>query len=670
MNFRLPPALLAASPWRLRAAALALSAVCVLALAGLAPSLSQSIQERAGDMLWRLNAALAPAGAEERRFVVVDIDEASIAKVGAWPWPRARLAELSRRLTGLGASLQIYDVVLPEPRPDDAVLTATLAQQPVVLAQIFSLDPATPVAVGQLQGRLTAGAPNCGPPLPQATGFIANAPAFGSVSGLAVGHITPRIAADGAVRHLPPVICFEGRAYPALGLAAVVKAASAESAWWLAPGDGWFEPAWRLSHSALPGITIPLDENGDARLSYRLPRRAFVSLSAADVLAGEAPAELFRGAWVLVGATAFGIGDAVPTPHGGAVAGVEVNGQFISALLDARLPYTPRGAPILLLLLAAAGGAALLILVRWQRLPVLGLPLAGLLLAVALLGVHAWLQLGWNVWLGWAGPGAFCLLSGVLLAAVEHARARFERERLYGNLASYLPAPVAAQIAFHEPTGTIDAQRREITVLFADIRNFSAYCEGRPPEEAAGLLHAFFTTATRIIEAHGGLVEEFVGDAVMAVWNAPHDCPDHPARALAAAHQLQAEVGAMLDRPPPPGLEPLALGIGIETGSAMVGSFGPAHRRTHTALGETVTIAARLQSLTADLAQPILVGEGAAAHLPQDAVVSLGSFLLEGLRTARVVFSPPLPGAARDDGHTVRDDGHTVLRPRLVSGTR
>ncbi|PZP49202.1 MAG: hypothetical protein DI596_15855, partial [Azospira oryzae] len=209
------------------------------------------------------------------------------------------------------------------------------------------------------------------------------------------------------------------------------------------------------------------------------------------------------------------------------------------------------------------------------------------------------------------------------------------------NLASYLPEPVAADIAFREPTGTIDAQRREVTVMVADIRNFSAYCEGRPAEEAAALLHAFFTAATRIVEDHEGLVEEITGDAVMAVWNALRDCPDHPARALAAARQLQAEAERLFTTQPPPGLEPLALGIGIETGSALVGSFGPARRRTHTVLGETVTIALRLQALTADLAQPILVGEGAAARLADDRLISLGAFLLEGLRRSHVVYAPP-----------------------------
>jgi len=644
LRFRLPPAIFASSAWWLRAAAVLLAAVVVLALDAGVPGLLGGVEERAGDVLWSASSASSPADEVERRFVVVDIDEASLAKLGPWPWPRERLAELSRRLSELGAGAQVYDVVLPESRPGDAELAAEFGRRSVVLSEIFSLDPNVRPAVGALLGALKSGMPACGPPLPQAIGFIGNAPALAAAAGITAGHITPRIARDGAVRQLPALVCFEGRAYPALGLAALLKAAGAEPAWSLTPGSGWRDPAWRLTNPALPGIVVPLDDNGDVRLSYRLPRSAFASVSAADVLAGKAPAELFRGTWVLIGATAFGIGDAVPTPQGGAVGGAEVHAQFISALLDARLPHSPRAAPLLRLLLGVVAGAALLLVVGYRRLPVLGLPVAGALLAAVLFALHAYLLLGGNLWLGWAGPAAFSLLAGVLLAAAEHARARFERERLYGNLASYLPAPVAEEIAFREPTGVIEAERREVTVLFADIRNFSAYCEGRPPEEAAALLHAFFTAATRIVEADGGMVEEFTGDAVMAVWNAPRDCPDHTARALAAARELQAHASQLFVKPPP-GLEPLALGIGIETGSALVGSFGPAHRRTHAALGESVTIASRLQALTADLAQPILLGEGAAAHLAAGAVISLGSFLLEGLRSSHLVYAPP-PGNA------------------------
>jgi adenylate cyclase len=654
---------LVASPRQGRTAAVALAVLCVLGLVTLAPNLFRGMEERAGDTLWAVGAAAA-GDDEERRFVVVDIDEASIARVGSWPWSRERMAELSRALGTLGASLQIFDIVLPEQRPGDAMLAQELARQQVVLAEVFSLDPRTPVALGQVHGALERNAPPCDPPLPHAFGYVANTPGIASAPGVSVGHITPRIGRDGAVRHLPPLVCFEGRVYPALALAAVVKGAGVEPAWSLAPGRGMLDPAWRLSHAQLPGISVPIDANGDARLSYRLPRRALLSVSAADVLEGRAPEALFRGAWVLVGATAFGIGDAVPTPHGGAVGGVEVHAQFISALLDGRIPYAPRGAPLALLLLSVMSAAILLLATRRQRFPALGLPLLGVTLALAFVAVHAWLQLTQHLWLGWGIPAAFSVFAGIFLGAAEHARTRFERERLYGNLTSYLPEPVAADIAFREPTGAIDAQRQEITVLFADIRNFSAYCEARPAEEAGALLHAFFTTAARIIEAHGGLIEEFVGDAVMAVWNTPRPCPDHAAKALAAAKVLHAETQEFF-RQTPPGLEPLALGIGIETGSALVGSFGPARRRTHTAMGETITVAARLQALTVDLAQPILVGEGTARLLPDGSVSSLGSFLLEGLRTSRQIYAPPLVEAV-----PLPDDRHHPTRPRLVSGLR
>jgi len=620
------------SPWLARAAALLLAAVLLLAVRALVPGALSSVEERSGDVLWRM----FPAAGEERRVIVVDIDEASLGQYGPWPWPRERMAQLSRRLGELGAGVQVYDVVFPEASANDKEFAAALAAQPTVLAQIFALGEESPSAAGSLQGQLAQ--PACASLLPQAHGYIGNAAKL--IAG-AAGHITPRLGADGAVRSLPGLICYAGKAYPALGIAAVLKAAQAAPALTLSRGQGWLAPDWQLTHEALPGIGVPLDERGDVRLSYRLPRQAFVSVSAANVLSGKAPPELFRGAIVLVGATAFGIGDAVPTPHGGAVSGVEVHAQFISALLDGQLPYAPRVAPLLQLLLAVAGSGLLLFLAsRRGRVYVYGPPLAAVLLALGFFVLHGRLLLVDHLWLGWAAGAAYCLLAGVMLAVVEHARARLERERLYRNLSSYLPAAVAEQIALREPSGNIEAERREISLLFADIRNFSAYCEGRPPEEAATLLHAFFTIATRVVEAQGGYVQEFIGDSIMAVWNAESPCADHTARAYAAARQLLDEIESLFLNPPPPGLEPLALGVGLETGIALVGSFGPARRRTHSVLGETVTVAARLQHMTADLAQPMLVGEGAAAKLPPGSLVSLGEFLLEGLRRPRLIHAP------------------------------
>jgi len=618
------------SPWQGRALALGLALVVAVLMRGLFPGVMDSLDERAGDFFWRG----FPVDVQERRVIVVDIDEASLAEVGPWPWPRERLAALSSKLAALGAGTQIYDIVLPDARPGDDLLAAEFARHPVVLAQIFSLGNEEPSAAGQLQGALTS--PGCGAPVPQATGYIGNAAALIAAPGTAVGHITPRISDDGSVRRLPALICYQNRTYPALGLAALLKSAAVPPTLGIAPGVGWLDPAYRLTHSALPGIQVPLDGNGDVRLSYRLSRKSFVSVPAADVIAGRAPAEFFKGAWVLVGATAFGIGDAVPTPHGGAVGGVEVHAQFMTALLDNRLPYVPRGAPAIQFLMAAlAAGALLLLAARRSRLPVVTLPLVGLALSLVMLAVDAGALLGSNLWLGWADPALFSLGAGLLLGVAEHARTRAERETLFRNLSSYLPPAVASDIAFREPSGAIDARRCDITVLYADLRNFSAYCETRPPEEAAAILHTFFTLVDRVVDLHHGIVEEYAGDDVMAIWDAS---PAQVAQALAAAAQIIEEGNTLLPVPPP-GLEPLAIGIGIETGRALVGSFGPARRRTHTALGETVTIATRLQALTADLAEPVIVGPGAAALLPAERLVPLGVFLLEGLNQSRNIFA-------------------------------
>lgn len=639
-----------ARSWRNRLLALGVALLATLALQGFAPGMLQGIDERSGEWAWRLAAGMD--GGEERRVVIVDIDEGSLARIGAWPWSRQRMAELLDKLAAAGAGPVAFDIAFPDARPGDAILAESLERHPAVLAQIFSLEQVTPAA-GRLQGALDG--IGCAAPLPEAAGYIGNAAALRS----AAGHITPRIAPDGAVRKLPALVCFEGRAYPALGIATLLRAAEARGGLSLEPDAGWLAPAWRLSHPALPGAGIPLDRNGDIRLSYRLGRQAFISIPAADVLEGRVPAHLLRGAWVLVGATAFGLGDVVPTPHGGAVGGVEVHAQFISALLDERLPYTPNGAIFFGIGLALLGGGLCLLMAAGARrmpapesgrrlpvrLPVWALPVAAIGFSSLLLVAHAGLLLSRNLWIGWAAPASFVLFAGLLLAAVEHARTRFERERLFGNLSAYLPAPVAREIAFNEVTGAIEAERREISVLFVDIRNFSAYCEGRPPDETAALLQAFFTTVARVVKAHGGVIEEYVGDAVMAIWNAPQPCPDHTARAYAAGNALVAACGQLFPEIPPPGLEPLAVGVGIETGEALVGSFGPADRRTHAALGETVTVASRLTAMTGELAHPLLVGERAAERLVARAadaamprLCSLGSFLLEGLRRPRQVY--------------------------------
>ena len=626
-------------------------------------ALSQ-LQERAGDLVWRLSADRR----DERRLIEVDVDERSLREIGPWPWPRATQAKLLQQISVLGARQQIFDIVFTDPQADDAALVQAVRQQRPVLAQVFALEQGGTPSVGQLAGALDW--PTCPAPFGTASGYLANfaalaAPAQspGSNAPVAadVGHITPRVASDGFVRHQPAVICFGGKSYPALGLAALMHGA-AEHSLTLERGSGWLEPPWKLSAPSIAPGAIPLDPRGDLRVSWRLHPDSFISLSAADVLAARVPAGLLDSAWVLLGSSAFGLNDAIATPFGGAGAGLQVHAQVITALIDGRTPYTPRAEPLAQALAGALGALLLLLLARRpahkmlprERFSVVLLPLAAGLWGVVLWAGHAVLLSRGALWLGWLDPALFVLITGSAMGILEHARSRIDRDRLYTHLSSYLPAPVAAALALQPPSGAIKASTNQVSVLFADIRNFSAYLEARPPEEAAAVLHAFFSTATRVVEAEGGVIEAFQGDAILAVWNgepasakaAAHSgSGDHAQRALQAAIKLQAAMQGVLPDPAPAGLEPLSLGIGAETGPAMAGSFGLASRRTHMVMGRTVTIASRLVEMTAELAHPILVGEGLAAQVGGAGLESMGTFLLEGMRTPHHIYAYPLHAA-------------------------
>lgn len=636
-------------PFTLRLAALGLAGVAVLAWLWLAPAHHRLLEDASTDAVWR--SAARQAVEDERRTVIIALDETSLARVGAWPWPRETMAHLVDALQKQGAAVQLLDIVFPERRTGDDTLSQALAHHPAYIGQILALAPDA-ARVGTLSGALS-GLSCASGVFPVAGGYVANTDNLLAVPGtLGAGHITPALDPDGAVRRIAPVLCHQQRAYPALALLGVGGLTKATAELQYEPGRNPFDPhGWLTLNGA--GIRLPVDADGTTRVPYTLPSSAFTSVSAADVLDNRVPAGLLEGALALVGATAFGIGDTTPTPLAGNAAGVEIHARFITGLLDGALPYTPRAAGALQFAYALLVATALCLLAQRQHtLPSYALPLAGLGLALLAYAGHAavLLQTGW--WLGWLSPAAFTLLAALALAVAEFGLARFERERLYHNLASYLPEPVAAHIALREPVGTIDAEHREITVLFADLRNFSAWCEARPAEEAAALLHAFFATAYRVVRDHGGLVEEFVGDAVMAIWNAPQSCENHPRRALDAARALVEAVEELLPAEAPPGLEPLGIGVGLETGRALVGSFGAAERRTHAALGETVTVAARLQTMSVDLSTPVVVGPGAAARLPDAGLLNVGSFLLEGLQRPRTLHvmpmhSPPAADEAR-----------------------
>lgn len=630
--------LLRLPPVRARVLMLGLAALLSLLLSVLFNSPLKNIEERLGALGWTLNAETAT----EQRITVVAIDEKSVAQVGPWPWSRDNMALLVTALDKAGVQLQLHDIVYPEVRSgDDNLLNALQAVSGgAVLAQVPVLQSEQLVRTGQmthvLSGVSCSEAQSAG--FPSTQSFLGNNAGFASI---AKGHITPIVASDGAVREVPAIICVDGQAYPALAISAFLQSVSSQS--WdasVSQERSLFGPSQVLQLNAYPGLRIPLDAAGSMRISYRNAPEAYRAVSAADVLNGTVDVSMLENAWVLVGATAFGIGDIVPTPYNGATPGVELQARLLGSLLDAAVPYTPRTALPLLILLSGVFALVLLLLTNArERVSNYALPMAGLVLPLVALAIHIQLLSSGNVWLGWVLPTIYSLCAASCLMLLEQARVRHERSRVFGNLNSYLPSDIAKEIAYSLPSSSINARRCEATLLSADLRNFSAFGEARPPEESAALLHFFFVRAAEIIEQHGGRIHEFKGDSLLAVWDG-HDALA-ASQALKAAQEMQVSIDReMLPQHPPEGLEPLALGIGIEQGPVLIGSIGPAQRRTHTLLGDTVTITLRIQEMTAELAQPILIGECAARQLSDQRLESQGSYLLSGLRIPHVLFSP------------------------------
>ena len=613
----------------------------------------KTIEERIGALSW----TFAPDTSVEERITIVAIDERSIESLGPWPWSREVMADLTNAINAAGAQLQIHDIVYPPgERAGDSLFSNALGTDGgAILAQLPILQHQdSPIRSGRLTHPMS-GVSCEGASFATADSFVAASEMFLSVPK---GHIAPVIDPDGAIRRVPAVICTEGQAFPALAIAPLLQlAAGADWTGSISQGSGFLGPMLSLGLGPMSGFTVPLDQDGNLRISYRKSPDTFRAISAVDIVEGNFEGSILDNGLVLVGATAFGLDDIVPTPYSGSTPGVELQARVIASILDSEVPYEPAGRSVILALVSVfLGGLLYFIASSRGRVALLGLPILAVASPIISLAFHGLILTGYGLWVGWAMPGLFGFLAGLILLVTELAIVRYERGRVMFNLHSYLPAETARKVALELPSSNIQAERRNVTLLCADLRNFSALGESRPPEESASVLHYFFTKVNSIVEQHGGRVHEYKGDSVLAIWDC--DGADPAAMALAAALQIEGDVNDnLLPEIGMQGLEPLAVGIGIEQGPVLLGSIGPAHRRAHALCGETVSVTLRIQEMTADLASPILVGEVAARYLSDAKLESLGHFLLPGLVTTHVLFTPSSLHSSGRDNLTLLEGG-------------
>lgn len=624
-------------------------------------------------------------------IVIVDVDESSLAELGRWPWPRTHFARLvdelvqRQRVAAIGfdfvfaepdqgawpllKALAQSDPALAEQLPrwrqttdNDAVFAKALQGRPVVLGYYLSNDRGG-VRVGALPQPLLAlppGAPHIR--LPQWSGFGANVSSL-QTAAPAAGFFNAWPDDDGVVRSVPALARVDQQLQPSLALALARMAA----------GSPAVEPVWvpvvgregvvdlvalkLIPQDGSAASLLALDENGGLRVPYRgrggKVGGAFRYVPAAALLAGQLPAADLSGKLVLIGSSAPGLADLRSTPVNAAMPGVEVHANLLAGMLDGRLPQRPDWAPgyevaLILVSLLLAALVATQLAGRWAMVGAAALG-AALVMSNLLAYSHAGLVL----------PVATALVLSAILffgaVSVSYVREWEGRRSLVRLFSSYLPPDRARALARDPQAQNLEAENRELTILFCDLRGFTSLAENLPPLALRDLLNQYLSTATAIVHQHGGTLDKFIGDAVMAFWGAPQPQADHAARAVRAAMALAQGTIPLNETLRARGLPEVGYGIGVATGVVCVGDLGSSARRAYTAVGDAVNLAARLESQTRQAGVGLLVSDttchAARLDLPDISWVEVDQTQVKGRQQFVNIFTP-VPAACFADAAT------------------
>ena len=560
------------------------------------------------DAFLRLQVSDAP----ESRILVVDIDEASLAEFGPWPWPRERLAHLAEILLAeYDARGVALDILLPAATgtPGDTRLALLAAHGPLVPAQAFDFDFAgnrpQPVLDGTLGGAVDGyrgGVP--------ATGYIGNYPALAAAPHIgAIGFIPDP---DGALRRVPLVTRFGGKHYPALGLA--------------------------LVNCCSGGAPLQLADTGMMRIPYQRDWRAYTVVSAADILQQRIAHASASGRLVLVGSSSLGMGDRVSTPLAANRPGLGVQATILSTLLDRQEGTLPSPWPGRLIACLFALASCLLCTLAFPRLSAVA--------GVALLGLSSALWLGLAYLLSThdpdfspVGPLGTNLFLLAIAVPYQWQQAQRRSRHLLQTLRQYVAPAVVEQLLRSEEEDPLRPRRRDVTTLVADMEGYTSQVETLPVEDAARLTRDFLDCLTGPVIAQRGTLDKYTGDGMMAFWGAPLPLEEHADLALDAARDITRRVAILSAERVRQGHMPLRVRIGVESGEAMAGDFGTSFRSIYTAVGDSVNTAARLEQVARDFPHNVIIGPGTVERSRRHHFLALGERLLRGKERATPLFT-------------------------------
>jgi adenylate cyclase len=623
--------------WKRRLGAVLFGAVLIAGLIALRAADPYPVvvaRETTFDVFQQVQPRPAPADLPLR---IIDIDEASLAELGQWPWSRDIMARITTRLTELGAVAVAFDVLFAEPdriaspggqqgSPDELFAQA-LARAPSILVlsrAVLGAPAPTPKA-----GFAVTGADPL-PHLPKLDGVAAPLPTLlSAATGLGVASLDR--AGAGIARRLPLLWSAGTAPLPTLSLEALRVAQSASTLVVLGDSAG----AGTVESIRVGDLMIPTGPSGEMWLYYRpLPDNAYVP--AKDLLADNylQLAPQLTGHIVLVGASATGLLDIRATPLGEAVPGVSIHFQALEQMLTGTFLHRADWVGGLELLLIALSAAAIVLVILLTG-PIIGLMFSLMIASIATAaGWFAFSQYG--VLLDPSFTLFAALVSYAAMAFFQFAVTNADKRRIRRAFAHYIAPSLLTRLEADESLLKLGGDVREVTIMFSDVRNFTALSERTQPAELVTILNRLFAALGSAIVGRLGTIDKFMGDAVMAFWNAPADVPRHPLMACQAALDMRLALRQL--NASQPTAEPISIGIGLATGPALVGNMGFEQRFDYSCIGETVNLASRLESACKIVAYDILITAETRAAVPELACLPAGQVPLKGVSAPEPIY--------------------------------
>jgi adenylate cyclase len=605
-----------------------------------------------------------------RPITIVDIDEVSLKKFGQWPWPRTYVADMVINLANLGALAIGFDIVFSEPdrlNPDvaaktmrylddltrsklrelpsnDQILADAVRRTRVVLGEtgldsvLSEIDKDLPFT-----GTATLGAKGgFEPRVYEFPGLLRNVPALEKIAA-GRGLLTIKPERDGIIRRVPMVLLAQGRIMPSLSLE-MLRVNSNNSTVLIKYGEKSLG-GHDIKSVGFEGFDIPTDKNGQLWVHFaHLDPSIYVS--AASVLDGTVPAEKIRGKLILIGTSAVALNDLKTTPVSPAMPGVEVHAQVLeAALIHAVLAQPNYGIAIEFLSALLLG---LLVIVFAPNLGPVTLVAVGAMFATLLVGTSWYFYQQHRLLIDFTYPLLSTTAIYLTLIFASFVREQAQRRQIRSAFGQYLSPALVEQLAQSPEKLKLGGEEREMTIMFSDVRGFTTISESykSDPQGLTALMNRFLTPLTDAILARKGTIDKYMGDAIMAFWNAPLDDKEHQINACDAALDMLEKIDVLNKQREIEAKEgghryiPINVGVGLNTGVCVVGNMGSNLRFDYSVLGDSVNLASRLEGQSKEYGFPIIAGSKTALAVKDKfAILELDFIMVKGKKEPEVIYA-------------------------------